>query len=269
MNIIDSHCHCHYLPGNWIKENPLTNGPYNLKFLLNIGTGGDDSKQWIINNFDHHHGPIYHHNNQVYLGYSVGYHPQENITVDMATVMDMASGAMAIGEIGFDVGPHSPSMDLQIKNFHTQMTVAVELGIPALIHCRDAWDIFFQETQKYRHHPLIIHCFTGNGVTAENLINNYNCLISISGIITYKKADEIRESLAHIPIDRIISETDAPFLTPYNYRKQGYKENNPLLMVETMETIAHLKSMAVETMIEAINNNFKRFFPSVKDLIDG
>ena len=268
MNIIDSHCHCHYLEPNWIKNNAMVHGPYRLKFLINVSTKGDDGQLWITNNFDHYKGKMYHYNNEIFMGYSVGWHPQENITVDENILRHMASGAIAMGEIGFDVGPNSPSMDLQISNFHTQMKIAKDNQIPSIIHCRDGWDNFFSETINYRQHPMIIHCFTGDITIAKKLIEEYNCLISISGIVTYKKADEIREAVKIIPIERILVETDTPFLTPYNYRKQGHKENNPLLMVETIEYVSKLKEIPVETMVNIINNNFKKFFPMVAEILE-
>jgi TatD DNase family protein len=260
MNLLDSHCHCHYLNYNWLEKQDFTQGPYTMKFLLNVSTQGDDGKQWVLNTCSPWKDKIYHYNNKIFLGYSVGFHPQEESVVDFDQLNGMAQGAMAIGEIGFDVGPNSPSMELQTINFHTQMKVAIAHNIPALIHCRDGWDIFFKETVNYKHHPMVIHCFTGSLEESKKLMEEYNCLISISGIITYNKADAIREAVQTIPINRLIIETDTPFLTPYQYRKEGNKENNPLLITEVLEKVAQLKSVDPEVLSKIIEENFKKLF---------
>lgn len=255
MKIIDSHCHCHYYQQDYDWEEISKK----IIFLLNISTKGDDGKQWVINNFEQYNN-CFTYKKKVFLGYSVGYHPQENYIVDYLSFKELAYGSMAIGEIGFDNGPSSPSMDHQIKNFHTQMAVALDYQLPALIHCRDSWDIFFKETNNYKHHKFIIHCFTGNKEIAEKLIKEYNCLISISGIVTYKQADEIREALKFIPMDKILVETDTPFLIPFNYRKDGWKNNNPLLITETIEKISEIKNLSWESIVTNTTHNFIKFF---------
>jgi TatD DNase family protein len=257
MKIIDSHCHCHYNNENYdwdlIAEKML--------FLLNISTKGDDGKQWVINNFQlsQLNKKIFTYKNKLFLGYSVGYHPQDPNIIDYNYLKSITDGAIAIGEIGFDKGEFSPPISHQIINFHTQMKVAIENQIPVLIHCRDAWDIFFEAIDNYPNHPFVIHCFTGDKNIVEKLLS-YNCLISISGVITYKNAEAIRESLNFIPLNKLLVETDSPFLTPFNYRKQGIKNNNPMLIDETINKISQIINIKPQDLIKIINENFLKFF---------
>jgi TatD DNase family protein len=258
MNIIDSHCHCHYSDFSFFQDEIFQRN--SLIFLLNVATKGDDSKIWVEKNFSHKNNKIYHYKNKISLGYSVGFHPCEESLVHKESLNNMVNNAIAIGEIGFDNGEQSPSMDHQKINFHTQMAIATDHNLPVLIHCRDAWNIFFEETKNYKNHPMVIHCFTGDKNVALKLINEYNCLISMSGVITYKKAEEIRESLHYIPLERLLVETDSPFLTPFNYRKEGHKENNPTLILETIEKIAEIKNIEVNEVIKNTTENFLKFF---------
>jgi TatD DNase family protein len=198
----------------------------------------------------------------------VGYHPQDSTVVNYESLLWMAKKAMAIGEIGFDLGEHSPPLDLQIKNFHTQMAVAINYNIPALIHCRDQWDIFFEQTQNYKNHKFILHCFTGSKEVAQKLIKEYQCLISISGIVTYKNADHLREAVKFIPMEHLLVETDSPYLTPYEIRKKGAKENCPEFITETIEKIAFLKNITMEKCISQTTKNFIEFFQLPDYVVD-
>ena len=258
MKPIDSHCHLHYQP--WNSED-ICKYQIKTKFLLNIATNGQDSKEFIINNFTPGDNPkIFHWNNTPFIGYSVGFHPCHNEKIFKKDMMDMAMYAMAIGEIGFDNLPTSPSQDIQIHNFHQQMALAMDYDIPVLIHCRDSWDLFFKETINYKNHPMILHSFTGDKLVAENLLHNYNCWISISGIITYNKVDNIKEALINIPLDRLLIETDSPFLVPYYHRKNGEKYNNPCFLDEIIAKISVIKSIDHDEIINATNNNFIKIF---------
>ena len=261
MILIDSHCHLQYENSDFVLMDELMKqcNRESLRFLLNVATKGSDSMNFIKSNFSNKVKGIYSWNNIISLAFSVGYHPTENYAVDYEYLLSIGKESLAIGETGFDLGINSPATILQEENFQKHLSIANILQIPLIIHCRDAWSLLKANLQGANGQvPHIIHCFTGDLSVAKELLNR-NCLISISGIATYKPAESIREAIAYIPMDRLILETDSPFLTPYNKRK-SHKLNNPSFIVETAEKVAEIKKISLEEVASLTTKNFLNFF---------
>ena len=200
---------------------------------------------------------------------TVGTHPHHaeedselNVTCDEIVAYTKNPKVVGIGETGLDYHyNHSPA-DKQQKVFATHIEAGLAADLPLIIHTREADD----DTIRLMHDVGggksrgVMHCFSGDRkLAAESLELGY--YISFSGIITFKKADELREVVKHVPIERILIETDAPWLAPVPHRG---KRNEPSYVVLTAQTVAQLKGIPVEEVAEKTTDNFFRLFSKIK-----
>ncbi len=198
---------------------------------------------------------------------SVGIHPHEaekELLDDPTPLIEAARHpkVVGIGETGLDYYyEHSPRPQ-QIANFRTHIAAARETGLPVIVHTRDADDdtiaVLREEMGKGAFTGLI-HCFTGTQRLAEAALE-LGLSISVSGIATFKKSDELRAVLKDVPLDRLLVETDAPFLAPMPFRG---KRNEPAFVVHTAAALAKLKDVSAEELAEATTANFFRLFTKV------
>jgi TatD DNase family protein len=168
-----------------------------------------------------------------------------------------AHNLVAIGETGLDYYyEHSPK-DTQKKFFIRYLHLAKKLKKPVVIHCRDAFDDFFEIVDaEYGKNPLILHCFTGTLEEAKQVLKR-GYYLSLSGIVTFKKSLELKEVAKITPLNQLLIETDAPYLAPNSRRG---KRNEPSYIKETAEHIASLKGIPVEELIQATATNAKSIF---------
>ena len=169
----------------------------------------------------------------------------------------------AVGEAGLDFYyEHSPRDD-QIRNFRAHIEAARMTGLPLIVHARDADDdlctILSDEMAKGRFSGLI-HCFSSGRKLAETALA-LGFFISISGIVTFKKSDELRAIVADVPLDRLLVETDAPYLAPMPHRG---KRNEPAYVVHTAAVVAALKGVEPARLADATTDNFFRLFTKTK-----
>lgn len=163
---------------------------------------------------------------------------------------------VAIGETGLDYYyDHSPR-DLQQEFLRRYFALATEVGLPVVIHCRDAFDAFFAIQDECYKGPGILHCFTGTPAEADEVIKR-GWYLSLSGIVTYKKSEELREVARRVPLDRLLIETDAPYLAPQS--KRG-KTNESAYIVETAQMIADTRGISLDEVIKATASNAKKIF---------
>jgi TatD DNase family protein len=164
---------------------------------------------------------------------------------------------VALGEIGLDYHyDHSPR-DVQRDVFAEQMRVARDAGKPIVIHTREAWEDTFALLEQHwapAGLPGIMHCFSGTQVEAERCLA-LGFYLSFGGIVTFPKALELQEAARRVPSDRILVETDAPYLAPVP--KRG-KRNEPAFMVETARKLADLRGETLESIAAATSENFRR-----------
>ncbi len=163
----------------------------------------------------------------------------------------------AIGETGLDYHyTHSPKklqQDFLLRYFE----LAKACHLPLIIHCRDAFeDLLAMIDQYYAHRPGVLHCFTGTLSEAKHLVDR-GWLLSFSGIITFKKSESLREVAAWAPLDRIVIETDTPYLAPQSHRG---KVNEPSFIVETAQEIARLKGIPLEKVAQITADNACKLF---------
>jgi TatD DNase family protein len=208
---------------------------------------------------------------------TVGIHPHEAKLAHESDFQEMAELArspkvIAWGEIGLDYYyDHSPR-ELQREVFTRQMGLAAEAKLPIVIHCRpsenseNAWD---ETLDLLRTHWAstgiggILHCFTGSLRHAEESVA-MGFLVSFSGNVTFPKAESIREAAKALPLDKILIETDSPFLAPVPNRG---KRNEPAFVVKVAEKIAEVRGIPVAEVARATSENFFRLFPLTKNAV--
>jgi TatD DNase family protein len=172
-------------------------------------------------------------------------------------VEEALSDLVAIGETGLDYHyEHSPKKTQQ-QFLEQYFALAVKADLPLIFHCREAFnDLFAMADAMYRDRPAVLHCFTGTKDEARKCLDR-GWMISFSGIITFKRSEELREVVKYVPLDHIFVETDSPYLAPQS--KRG-KQNEPAYVVEVAEMIAEIKELPLEKIAEATSENISRFF---------
>ena len=198
---------------------------------------------------------------------SVGTHPHhadEEIDVTAADLIAFARHpkVVAIGEAGLDYHYDTGSRDNQALSFRQHIAAARETGLPLVIHARQADDdmarILAEET-KLGAFPAVLHCFTGGRDLAFAAIE-LGLYIGFTGILTFKNGQDLRDIAAALPADRILVETDAPYLAPLPYRG---KRNEPSYVVETAKMLAQVRGVPDEEIARQTTENFFRLFNKV------
>ncbi len=193
---------------------------------------------------------------------SVGVHPLQKIDqpvpeVEQLVALARAPKVVAIGETGLDNFYSAESHQWQRDSFIRHLQASQQTGLPIIIHTRDARE---ETLELLRQYPLqaagVMHCFTETWEMAEAAIE-LGFYISFSGIVTFKSADELREVVRRVPLDRILVETDSPWLAPVPHR---CKQNEPQYVREVAETVADLKGVSLEQLAEITTQNFHRLF---------
>ncbi len=195
---------------------------------------------------------------------TVGVHPHEARLLDdtlYARLADLASHPKVIawGEIGLDYHYDNSPRETQRAAFRRQLRMARDRKLPAVIHTREAEDDtleILREEWKGSRLPGIIHCFTGSRRLAEEAVK-LGFYISLSGVITFKSAGDLRDTVRGLPIEKLLIETDSPFLTPEPHRG---KRNEPAYVVEVARRIAELRNLTAEDVGRITSVNFKRLF---------
>src|SRR5258708_24218884 len=201
---------------------------------------------------------------------TMGIHPHEAQLPKESDYAEMEQLAkhpkiMAWGEIGLDYFyDHSPR-DVQKEVFVRQMELAASAKLPIVIHCRpsegsnDAWDdclLLLKEHWAAKGIGGILHCFTGNWPQAKNALD-MGFMISFAGNVTFPKAQQIREVAMEVPLDRILIETDSPYLAPVPHRG---KRNEPAFVKETARKLGELRGLSIAEVGEQTSRNFYKFF---------
>lgn len=195
---------------------------------------------------------------------TVGVHPHEARLLDdnlYAQLKELSQHPKVIawGEIGLDYHYDNSPRDVQREAFRKQLRMARERGLPISIHTREAEaDTLTILDEEWKGSGLggVIHCFTGTRSFAAAAVDR-GFYVSFSGVVTFKKAEELRESARALPLDRILIETDAPFLAPVPYRG---KRNEPAYVVETAQALSELRGMSLVEIGRQTSHNFKRLF---------
>lgn len=202
---------------------------------------------------------------QARIAISAGVHPcyvDENHAFDLTTLTEQANDpqVIAIGETGLDFFHRAEDAikALQYQAFEAQIALANSLQKPLIIHTRGAKSETIAMLQNYHAEKAggVMHCFTEDLETARAALD-LGFYISFSGILTFKNAAALREVCAYVPMDRLLIETDSPYLAPVPHRG---KTNQPAWVAHVAETVANVKAISLETVASATTDNFYRLF---------
>ena len=194
---------------------------------------------------------------------SVGVHPHEAkdepVSAAQLVAFTRQSKVIGIGETGLDYYYlHSPK-ETQIACFREHIAASRETGLPLIVHTRDAEEdtlAILEEEMLRGPFTGVIHCFTGSERLAKGALD-LGFLVSASGIVTFKNSVGLREVFSKVPLDRLLVETDAPYLSPVPYRG---KRNEPAFVVHTARALATVKSIDEEALAQATTQNFFKLF---------
>ena len=198
---------------------------------------------------------------------SVGTHPHNadeeiDVTAEQLVALSEHRKVVAIGEAGLDYFYDNAPREAQVQGLRTHIAAARMTGLPLVIHARDAdadmATILREESEKGAF-PAVLHCFSSGKGLAETGIE-LGHYVSFSGILTFKKSDELRAIAGDLPADRILVETDAPYLAPTPHRG---KRNEPAFVAHTAAVLAETRGVSVETIAEQTSENFFRLFSKV------
>lgn len=255
--LIDSHCHLNLLAE---QEGGIAAALANAKdnqvdHMLCIGIDKASSNEVLQLAKTHSQ-----------LSASIGIHPNvdqdENYTLDELILAANDNQVVAIGETGLDYFRSEGDLEWQRERFRYHIEAAKQLNKPLIIHTREARDdtMDILEANNAEQAGGIIHCFTENWETAKRALD-IGFYISLSGIVTFKNATELQDVAKKIPLDRMLIETDSPYLAPVPHRG---KPNQPAFVKHVAEFVAQLRGESVESIADVTSQNFYQLFPSTR-----
>ena len=252
--LIDSHCHIDSDRFDEDRDDVVQRArDAGVEVMLTIGTGDPHSDDFlkavaVAEKYDN-------------VFASVGVHPHDAKLYDDAAeehLVDLAKSEKVIawGEIGLDFYyDHSPR-DVQEQVFRAHIAASKASGLPLIVHAREADTEIARILREESPRAGVLHCFSSGRGLAEVALE-IGFFISISGIVTFRKADELRAIVRDVPLDRLLVETDAPYLAPVPYRG---KRNEPAYVVATAAEVAELKGITLDELAAATTENFFRLF---------
>lgn len=200
-----------------------------------------------------------------FISPALGFHPHEVKKLseeDYRELEKLLPQAVALGEIGLDwVKEYSPK-EMQIKHFERQLAIAKSQQKPVILHLRgeeNLWETAIAILKNFLPLNFVSHCFTSGTKIAKRILD-IGGYISIPGVVTFPKAEELRAAVKFIPLERILIETDCPYLTPMPFRG---KRNEPAFLPYTAQKIAEIKGLPLEEIAEKVKENTIRFFSLV------
>lgn len=205
-----------------------------------------------------------------YIWAALGLHPQEMTAEALLALPEVIDGwrglfernrkLVAVGEIGLDYyrldDDGASSADQQKAGLRQLLTFAQEIDRPVIFHCRDAYGDLLTMVKEYPNIRGVVHCFSGTSDQARQFLDA-GLLLSITANITYPKNAELAETVVHLPLEKVMIETDAPFLSPQNIRG---KRNDPRQVIAVAQAIADLKKVPLETITHQTTSNAREFF---------
>ena len=251
--MIDSHCHLDHEPMFSDLENVITRSKESgIEKILSICTTNDSFKKILeIVKFD----PIIYG--------TFGIHPHETDkekTTKNEIIKKVSTNKkiIAIGESGLDFYYDHSSRDKQISSFKNHIEASIDLNIPIIVHSRNAEKETFEVLSNYKNSnpKILMHCFTGSSEFAFKLLT-LNSYFSASGIITFKNSIDLQNTFKVIPNDKLLIETDSPYLSPVPLRG---KKNEPSFIKHTLEKLANIKNIDSKNIEKITSDNFKSLF---------
>lgn len=186
--------------------------------------------------------------------------PEKAVTLDDLVALTNKPKVAGIGETGLDYYYDHAPRGMQQESFRKHIRASLETGLPLIIHARDADEDIVRILKEENAKNGVMHCFSSGPRLAEEALN-LGFYISFSGIVTFKKADDLRAIVRTVPLDRILVETDSPYLAPIPHRG---KTNEPSYVVHTARAVAELKEISPQKLAEVTTDNFFRLFERVR-----
>jgi TatD DNase family protein len=254
MELIDSHAHLTFkeITGSLdsILQRSIAAG---VTQCITIGTDTKQNEQVIatIDKYENLFG-------------TVGIHPHyasDISTSDIKQAKELAKHKkiVAIGETGLDFHYNLSKQDAQKILFINLLEIAAERKLPVIIHSRDAFDETMEIIDRFKSRPpnVVFHCWGGTAQQTQIVLDK-GFYISFTGVVTFKNADQTREAAKIVPLERMMIETDCPYMSPEPMRKQ--KINEPALLVHTAQKIAELKQISLGKFADEVTKTTKKFF---------
>ena len=251
--MIDSHCHLDREPiYSSLDKVLLRSKNVGIEKLLTICTS-DENFKIVLDLVDK--------DSMIFGTYGIHPHEVDNFVIeknDIIQKLHAHSKIIGVGETGLDFYYNNSKEDLQIESFENHIKASIETNLPLIVHSRNAENQTFELLNKYKNENLkiLMHCFTGSPQFAEKLLV-MNSYFSASGIITFKNSNNLQNTFKNIPNDRLLIETDSPFLAPGPHRG---KKNEPSFILSTLEKLSKLKNLSTKSLSDITTSNFNRLF---------
>jgi TatD DNase family protein len=253
MEFVDTHCHLHfkdYFPNpNQVVVDAKKAG---VTKLVNVGTNLEDSKKAI--DFAKNHDGVWA---------TAGVHPHDAdeflAQKDSIKILEELLGrpkVVAIGEIGLDYYRNRSPKNIQEKTLRAQIEIGLRIGLPFVFHVRDAWPEFWKIISDYHGIKGVAHCFNSGPDDLEKVLD-HNLCVALNGIMTFTKDQSQLEAAKAVPLDKLVIETDAPFLAPAPYRSQTCE---PKYVTTTAEFLANLRNESLKKFASSTTSNAIKLF---------
>lgn len=265
--LVDTHCHLHFSEKDpqgqpqlgyddvaGVLERAHEQG---VETIINVGVTPDDSRAAIRLAANPDYAVT---RTGVRLYASAGLHPHEAYMGDQAVdlIHDMADDVIAIGECGLDYFKNKSPRDQQEHVLRAQIEIALQHNLPLIFHVRDAWDDFIRILTDYPKVRGVVHSFTGHVAQVDALLKYSDQLyFGLNGIMTFTRDDNQLAAAKHIPSERLLLETDAPFLSPVPNRG---KRNEPSGVVHVANFLAELRGQSVSNLADVTTGNARHLF---------
>ena len=251
--MIDSHCHLdHESIFSSFNEILIRSKEVGIEKLLSICTT-DDGFSNILD--------LVNKDSIIYGTYGIHPHEAKNFKISKNEIIKKVSSnkkIIGVGETGLDFYYNNSSKTEQINSFLNHINAAIELDVPLIIHSRNAENEILNILSEFINSKLkiLMHCFTGSETFANNLLK-FNSYFSASGIITFKNSTDLQNTFKIIPLDRLLIETDSPFLSPDPFRG---KRNEPSFIIHILKKLASIKQIDTNKLDTITTNNFNKLF---------
>jgi TatD DNase family protein len=252
--LIDSHCHLDFPQFDADRDEVLTrSAAAGVTALINPGADLESSRRAVA--LAERHAAIYA---------TVGIHPHDATTLDGSALAELRQLAahpkvVAIGEIGLDYYRDLSPRDRQRAAFEAQLDLAAELNLPVIVHQREAAADVLAALRAWAaggHPGCVLHAFAGEGAVADEAVAQ-GFYLGIGGPLTYRNARRLPEIVPHLPLERLLLETDAPYLPPHPYRGQ---RNEPAYLALVAHRLAELRALPLETVASQVTENTRQAF---------
>ena len=254
MELIDTHCHLTFdeLAGDVVAVVERSRAAGVVGWIT-VGTDTQQNRKVIelVGKFDN-----------MYAAVGIHPHEAENVTADDMTALKRLAQntrVVAIGEMGLDFHYDYSQRQAQRRLFAGQLKFAAEFNLPVIVHCRQAFDETMDILEQFGSgvKRVVFHCFSGSPQQAKTALDR-GFYISFTGVVTFKNADTARSAAGIVPLDRLMLETDCPYISPEPMRKQ--KPNEPALLIHTARCLAELKQMPLADFAKAVTATTRTFF---------